>query len=191
MKAIQLDTYGGPEVLQFRDVSDPVAGPGEITVDIHAASVNPVDSKIRTGARQDRLPMTLPYIPGVDFSGVVRVAGADVTDFAAGTAVFGITQQIQQSTYAEAIAGLFEECGMPFSHRELIFARGQGFLLDYQLEFETIACGYTKDQQGDYRRQHGDGHWNEPGEVPQKRVDSQGDGKLLVKPVPAGKHKCK
>ena len=43
MKAIQLDAYGGPEVLQLRNVIDPVAGAGELVVDIYAASVNPVD----------------------------------------------------------------------------------------------------------------------------------------------------
>ena len=43
MKAILMKDYGGPEVLQYGDASDPAAGPGEIVVDIHAASMNPAD----------------------------------------------------------------------------------------------------------------------------------------------------
>jgi len=104
MKAIQLDAYGGPEVLQLRDVIDPVAGAGELVVDIYAASVNPVDWKIRNGARKDNLALNFPYTPGIDFSGVVRAAGSGVTEFRAGDEVFGVTPQTQQGTYAEAIA---------------------------------------------------------------------------------------
>ena len=103
MKAIQLDAYGGPEVLQLRNVIDPVAGAGELVVDIYAASVNPVDWKIRNGARKDNLELNFPYTPGIDFSGVVRAA-ADVTEFGAGDEVFGVTPQTQQGTYADAIA---------------------------------------------------------------------------------------
>ncbi len=104
MKAIQLDEYGGPEVLKFRDVLDPVAGPGQVLVDIYATTVNPVDWKIQSGARKDVLPMKLPYIPGVDFSGVVRALGEGVRDFSIGDGVYAVVNQIQQSTYAQAIA---------------------------------------------------------------------------------------
>ena len=104
MKAIQLDAYGEPEVLQLRDVIDPVAGAGELVVDIYAASVNPVDWKIRNGARKDNLELTFPYTPGIDFSGVIRAADDGVTEFGVGDEVFGVIPQTQQGTYAEAIA---------------------------------------------------------------------------------------
>jgi NADPH:quinone reductase-like Zn-dependent oxidoreductase len=104
MKAIQVDAYGGPEVLQLREVVDPVAGAGELVVDIHAASVNPVDWKIRNGARKDNLSLTFPYTPGIDFSGVVRAVDDAVTDFGRGDEVYGVTPQTQQGTYAEVIA---------------------------------------------------------------------------------------
>ena len=104
MKAIQLDEYGGPEVLKFRDVLDPVAAAGQILVDIYATTVNPVDWKIQSGARKDALPLKLPYIPGVDFSGVVRAVGDKVKSFSAGDAVYAVVNQTQQSTYAQAIA---------------------------------------------------------------------------------------
>ncbi|MDA1323281.1 MAG: NADP-dependent oxidoreductase [Proteobacteria bacterium] len=104
MKAIQLDAYGGPDVLELRNVIDPVAGPGELVVDIYAASVNPVDWKIRNGARKDNLFLNFPYTPGIDFSGVVRAVGAGVTTFGASDEVYGVTPQTQQGTYADAIA---------------------------------------------------------------------------------------
>ncbi len=104
MKAVQMDSYGGPEVLQYRDAPDPVAGPGEIVVDIHAASVNPVDWKVRDGLRKDSAPVSFPHILGRDFSGVVREAGPDVDAFSPGDKVFAVTDQGQEGTYAEAIA---------------------------------------------------------------------------------------
>ena len=104
MKAIQLDEYGGPEKLRFRDVVDPVAGRGQVLVDMHAASVNPVDWKIQSGARREQLKLTLPYIPGVDFSGVVRAVAEGVADFAPGDEVYAVTNQTQQACYAQAIA---------------------------------------------------------------------------------------
>ena len=104
MKAIQVDAYGGPEVLQLRDVIDPVAAAGEVVVDIHAASVNPVDWKIRNGERQDRVFLEFPYTPGVDFSGVVRAVGEGVSGFGMSDEVYCVTPQTQQGTYAEAIA---------------------------------------------------------------------------------------
>ena len=88
----------------MRDVIDPVAGAGELVVDIYAASVNPVDWKIRNGARKDNLFLDFPYTPGIDFSGVIRAAGDAVTEFGAGDEVFGVTPQTQQGAYAEAIA---------------------------------------------------------------------------------------
>jgi NADPH:quinone reductase-like Zn-dependent oxidoreductase len=104
MKAIQMDDYGGPDVLHLRDISDPVAGAGEIVADIHAASINPVDWKIRNGARRGTFDVDLPHVLGVDFSGVVRTVGEGVTDLGIGDAVFGVVTQVQQGCYAEAVA---------------------------------------------------------------------------------------
>ena len=49
MKAVLLTAHGGPEMLRYGDAPDPVAGPGEIVVDVHAASVNAADYKVRLG----------------------------------------------------------------------------------------------------------------------------------------------
>jgi NADPH:quinone reductase-like Zn-dependent oxidoreductase len=104
MRAILFDDFGGPEVLYLGEAPDPVAGPGEILVDIHAASVNAADSKVRAGPRAGEPVLDLPHILGRDFSGVVRSLGADVTDFAPGDAVFGVTERGTEGCYAEALS---------------------------------------------------------------------------------------
>jgi NADPH:quinone reductase-like Zn-dependent oxidoreductase len=103
MKAVLLTGYGGPEMLQYGDAPDPMAGPGEVVVDIHAASVNAADYKVRRGAGADG-SIRFPHILGRDFSGVVSVVGADVADLAVGDAVFGVTEQGVEGAYAEKIA---------------------------------------------------------------------------------------
>jgi NADPH:quinone reductase-like Zn-dependent oxidoreductase len=102
MKAALFEKHGGPEVLHLAEVPDPIAGPGEVVVDIHAASVNAADYKVRLG--QGNYNLAFPHILGRDFSGVVSTVGAGVTDFAVGDAVFGVTDQGIEGAYAEKIA---------------------------------------------------------------------------------------
>jgi len=102
MKASYIEKNGGPEVLKYGDVPDPVAGPGEVVVDIHAASVNGADWKVRAGSYA---PLeSFPYILGRDFSGVVSAIGEGVTDLKVGDAVFGVCDVGQEGAYAEKIA---------------------------------------------------------------------------------------
>ncbi len=102
MKAAFFRKHGGPEVMELGDYKDPVAGPGQVVVDIHAASVNGADWKVRKGSYA---PITdLPYIPGRDFSGVVSALGAGVTDLKVGDEVFGVCDVGQEQAYAEKIA---------------------------------------------------------------------------------------
>ena len=102
MKAAYFMHHGGPEVMQFGDVPDPVAGPGEVLVDVHAASVNGADWKVRAG---HYAPITdFPYIPGRDFSGVISALGDGVHAFAIGDPVFGVCDVGQEAAYAEKIA---------------------------------------------------------------------------------------
>lgn len=102
MKAAYFNKHGGPEVMEYGDIADPVAAPGQVLVDVHAASVNGADWKVRKGSYA---PITdLPYIPGRDFSGVVSALGTGVTDFAIGDAVFGVCDVGQEQAYAEKVA---------------------------------------------------------------------------------------
>jgi NADPH:quinone reductase-like Zn-dependent oxidoreductase len=89
-RAIRFHDYGGPEVLRFEEIERPAAKEGEILVRVHAASVNPVDWKIRDGLVRKRFSPPMPLIPGGDLSGEVVALGAGVNDFAVGEAVFAM-----------------------------------------------------------------------------------------------------
>src|SRR5262252_2761637 len=102
MKAVLLTNHGGLEMLRFGEAPDPTAGPGEVVVDIHAASINAADYKVRLGGPGHNLKF--PYILGRDFSGVVSALGTGVSDFAVGDAVFGVTDQGIEGCYAEKLA---------------------------------------------------------------------------------------
>jgi NADPH:quinone reductase-like Zn-dependent oxidoreductase len=102
MKAAFFMRHGGPEVLQYGDVPDPVAGPGELLVDVHAASVNAADTKVRAGSYA---PVShFPYVLGRDFSGVVATLGKGVSDFKVGDPVFGVLDMGQEGAYAQKLA---------------------------------------------------------------------------------------
>jgi NADPH:quinone reductase-like Zn-dependent oxidoreductase len=102
MKAAFFMKNGGPEVMQYGDVPDPVAGPGQVLVDVHAASVNGADWKVRAGSYA---PITtFPYVPGRDFSGVVSALGEGVKDFKVGDPVFGVVEQVADGCYAGKVA---------------------------------------------------------------------------------------
>jgi NADPH:quinone reductase-like Zn-dependent oxidoreductase len=89
MKAVRFGEYGGPEVLRVDDVEDPHAGAGQVRVAVHAAGVNPVDWKIRSGAMAAVVPVEFPRITGSDVAGVVDEVGDGVTDASVGDEVFG------------------------------------------------------------------------------------------------------
>lgn len=102
MKAAYFMKNGGPEVMAYGEVPDPVAGPGQILVDVYAASVNGADWKVRAG---HYAPTTeFPYIPGRDFSGAVSALGEGTKDFAIGAEVFGVCDVGQEAAYAEKLA---------------------------------------------------------------------------------------
>jgi NADPH:quinone reductase-like Zn-dependent oxidoreductase len=102
MKACFFRAFGGPEVLQYGDLPDPVPAPGEVVVDIHAASVNAADWKMRAG--QYSAAIDFPHVPGRDFSGVVAALGAGARDFKVGDSVFGVCEVPREGAYAEKIA---------------------------------------------------------------------------------------
>lgn len=103
MKAVLLIDHGGPEMLRYGDAPDPTPAPGEVVVDIRAASVNAADYKVRLGGGPYG-NIKFPHILGRDFSGIVSALGAGVTDFSLGDAVFGVTDQGIEGAYAEKIA---------------------------------------------------------------------------------------
>jgi NADPH:quinone reductase-like Zn-dependent oxidoreductase len=101
MKAVVLHEYGGPENLKFEDgVPDPQISGDTVLVAAAAASVNPIDWKVRSGARQKDFPQAFPAILGRDVSGVVRAVGANVRHFKPGDLVLALSNK----TYAELVA---------------------------------------------------------------------------------------
>jgi len=101
MKAAYIQKFGGPEVLTYGDLPDPSPAPGQIVVDIFAASVNGADWKVRAG---EYAQATFPLILGRDFSGVVSALGAGVADLRIGDDVFGVLEAGRDGTYCEKIA---------------------------------------------------------------------------------------
>ena len=88
MKAVRVHNYGGPEVLRFEDAPRPAPGSGELLIRVYAASVNPLDWKVRAGYMKDYIPLPLPFTPGWDVSGVVEAVGSGVTKFKKGDEVY-------------------------------------------------------------------------------------------------------
>jgi NADPH:quinone reductase-like Zn-dependent oxidoreductase len=112
MKAVRFHATGGPEVLVYEDAPVPVPGPGELLVRVHAAGVNPVDWKLRSGAR----PTALPGIPGFDVSGVVVASGGGTGRFHTGDAVFAHLAVPRGGGYAQyAVVRDEEACLRPAS----------------------------------------------------------------------------
>ncbi|GAA1480731.1 quinone oxidoreductase [Gordonia sinesedis] len=97
MRAIEVTRHGGPEVLSYSTVDDPIPAPDEIVVRTTAIGVNFIDTYLRRGM----YPSTPPYIPGSEGAGEVVAVGADVADFAPGDRVCWCDAR---SSYAELVA---------------------------------------------------------------------------------------
>lgn len=104
MKCAFVTQPGAPETLTYGDQPDPVVGPSQVLVRIHASAINPIDTYIRAGSIP--MPVTFPYIPGCDLAGEVVAVGASVTRFKVGDRVWGSNQGLfhRQGTLAELAA---------------------------------------------------------------------------------------
>src|ERR1700674_392515 len=97
MKAIQVHQFGGPEVLQLKEIPTPKPGPGQVLVRVHAAGVNPYDTYMRNGTYA--IKPSLPYTPGSDAAGFVEAVGEGVTKVKPGARVY--TARTVSGAYAE------------------------------------------------------------------------------------------
>lgn len=104
MKAFMIDKYGKPGVVRLADMPEPVLQDDDVLVEIHAASINPLDLKIRSGEFKLLLPYRLPLIMGNDCSGVVVRVGARVKRFKVGDEVYARPHEDRIGTFAERIA---------------------------------------------------------------------------------------
>ncbi len=106
MRAITYAQFGSADVLELTEQPDPHIGPDTVVVRVKAASVNPVDWKIRAGKLQGLIDTELPAIPGWDVAGVVEQVGLDTPEFQVGDEVYGYVRKdtVHGGTFAELVA---------------------------------------------------------------------------------------
>ncbi|WP_404868356.1 NADP-dependent oxidoreductase [Kitasatospora griseola] len=104
MKTYLIEKYGDRSAVRAAERPDPRPGPEDVLVEIHAASVNPLDFKIRDGAFKRILPYRLPLVLGNDLAGVVVRVGSAVTRFAVGDEIYARPDKDRIGTFAELIA---------------------------------------------------------------------------------------
>jgi NADPH:quinone reductase-like Zn-dependent oxidoreductase len=104
VKAFTIDRYGKKGKLRLMEMPEPVMKDNDVLVQIHAAGVNLLDSKIRNGEFKLILPYKLPLVPGHDVSGVVVKVGSKVSRFKAGDEIYARPADHSIGTFAEQIA---------------------------------------------------------------------------------------
>ncbi|MHA6646010.1 NADP-dependent oxidoreductase [Mesorhizobium sp. A623] len=104
MKAFILDHYGKNQALRLGDLPEPVPGPDDVVVEVEAAGLNMLDSKIRDGEFKPILPYKPPLVLGHDLAGTVVTVGANVRRFKPGDAVYARPRDGQIGAFAERIA---------------------------------------------------------------------------------------
>src|SRR5947207_925336 len=89
MKALVATDYGGPSKVAVAEVPTPSAGPGQVLVRVEAAALNPFDLFLISGAMREMVPLSFPFVMGMDASGAVAAVGEGVSRFAVGDPVLG------------------------------------------------------------------------------------------------------
>jgi alcohol dehydrogenase len=102
MKAVKVHKFGGSEVLQYEDAIKPTPHRGEVLIEVHGSSINPVDTKSIRPDSNYKNYLNLPVTPGTDISGVVIRVGDDVTSVKPGDKVYGQAGPLQNGTGAFA-----------------------------------------------------------------------------------------
>ncbi len=132
MKAIRVHEFGGPEVLRFEEVEDPVPAAGQVLVRVRAVGVNPVDTYIRAGAHA--VKPKLPYTPGLDAAGTIEAVGEGVSRVGVGERVY--TAGSLTGTYAEL--ALCEEAQVHHLAARVSFAEGAGVFTPYATAYRAL-----------------------------------------------------
>lgn len=132
MRAISVQEFGGPEVMNCTEVELPAPGPGEARVRVEAAGINPVDTYIRSGA-YGRLP-DLPYTPGRDGAGVVLEVGPDYDGPPVGERVY-LVESVTGTYAQEAICKQSQLYPLP---AEATFSQGAAIGIPYTTAYYAL-----------------------------------------------------
>ncbi|NOT43385.1 MAG: NADPH:quinone reductase [Acidobacteria bacterium] len=100
MKAIVVHEFGPPDVMRIEDIEAPSPGPTDVLVRVRATGVNPVDTYVRAGTAARP---ALPYVPGMDFAGIVEAVGSQVKGLRAGARVYGSGTPMAGGACAELV----------------------------------------------------------------------------------------
>ncbi len=111
MQAIRIHRFGGPEVMTFEEIEQPSPEENEVVIKVIAASVNPVDAKMREGKYPVVTEKDLPYVLGGDVSGTIAAAGKNVSGFMAGDEVFAFLSP-EHGGYEEYVIARADEIAM-------------------------------------------------------------------------------
>src|SRR5262249_30513420 len=132
MKAIRVQKFGGPEVLQLEELPIPKPAPGQVLVKIHAAGVNPADTYARTG-NYAVLPQ-LPYTPGTDGAAVIQSIGDGISKVNPGDRVY----------HAKNLTGSYAESALALESQvyrlpeKISFSQGAGVFIPYGTAYHAI-----------------------------------------------------
>jgi NADPH:quinone reductase-like Zn-dependent oxidoreductase len=108
MKAVRYHSYGASDVLVYEEADRPVAGEGQVVVQVAGAAFNPVDASIRAGYFPEVFPLVLPHVPCYDVSGVITEVGAGVSGWSVGDAVVAWIPIASPGAAAEYVAAPVE-----------------------------------------------------------------------------------
>lgn len=139
MKAVRIHTHGGPETLVYEDAPRPTPLTNEVLIRVRAASVNPVDWKIRDGYGKQMFNHQMPLILGWDVAGTIEAIGPEVDKFKLGDSVYGYTNLLRDGAYAEFAIAKPEEIAMKPASLDFIQAAAVpvGALTPWQALFDT------------------------------------------------------
>ncbi len=101
MKAVRFHEVGGPEVLKYEEIAQPIPGVGQVRLRVAASAFSAADNGIRAGFLS--IPVVLPHIPGYDVSGTIDALGDGVDGFAVGDAVIAFLPMATDGGAAEYV----------------------------------------------------------------------------------------
>ena len=149
MRGVGVLEFGAPDVLQVVDLPEVHAGPGEIRIRVHAASVNPTDLSVRNGVRAEALrQIAPPYVPGMDAAGVVDEIGPGTeTDLVVGMPVMAMVVPVgDHGAYRESIVLSIDSVVRApegFSHPEVSTIPMNGLTARLSLDQLALTAGQT------------------------------------------------